>query len=107
MRKVVVSLLYTALIAGANAAMAADVDILSLREGDMKKLIVHETPEATSDAPFNLQDQGGTGTLADYQGKYVLVNKDEKRKVKIGLSDYQKAEILEGLQAEETIYKPQ
>ena len=40
------------------------------------------------------------------QGQYVLVNKDEKRKVKIGLSDYQKAEILEGLQAEETIYKP-
>ena len=33
--------------------------------------------------------------------------KDDKRKVKIGLSDYQKAEILEGLQAEETIYKPQ
>lgn len=74
MKKFVASLLYTALIAGANAAMAADVDILSLREGDMKKLIVHETPEATSDAAFNLQDQGGTGTLADYQGKYVLVN---------------------------------
>jgi HlyD family secretion protein len=36
-----------------------------------------------------------------------LVNKDEKRKVKIGLSDYQKAEILEGLKAKETIYKPQ
>jgi len=41
------------------------------------------------------------------QGQYVLVNKDEKRKVKIGLSDYQNAEILEGLKAEETIYKPQ
>jgi multidrug efflux pump subunit AcrA (membrane-fusion protein) len=41
------------------------------------------------------------------QGQYVLVNKDEKRKVKIGLNDYQKAEILEGLKAEETIYKPQ
>ncbi len=26
--------------------------------------------------------------------------------VKIGLSDYQKVEILEGLKAEETIYKP-
>jgi len=39
-------------------------------------------------------------------GDYVLVNKDEKRKVKIGLSDYQKVEILEGLKAEETIYKP-
>jgi HlyD family secretion protein len=39
--------------------------------------------------------------------EYVLVNKDEKRKVKIGLSDYQKVEILEGLKAEETIYKPE
>ena len=37
---------------------------------------------------------------------YVLVNKDEKRKVKIGLSDYQNAEILDGLKAGETIYKP-
>ena len=41
------------------------------------------------------------------QGKYVLVNKDEKREVKTGLSDYQKVEILSGLTAEETIYKPQ
>ena len=37
---------------------------------------------------------------------YVLVNKDEKRKVKIGLSDYQNVEILGGLEASETIYKP-
>ena len=39
-------------------------------------------------------------------GNYVLVNKDEKRKVKIGLNDYQNAEILSGLKADETIYKP-
>jgi HlyD family secretion protein len=38
--------------------------------------------------------------------QYVLVNKDEKRKVTIGLSDYQNAEILSGLQVGETIYKP-
>lgn len=37
---------------------------------------------------------------------YVLVNEDEKRKVKIGLSDYQNVEIIEGLSANETIYKP-
>ena len=37
----------------------------------------------------------------------VLVDENVKRKVKIGLSDYQKVEILEGLKAEETIYKPQ
>lgn len=38
--------------------------------------------------------------------EYVLVNEDEKRKVKIGLNDYKNVEILEGLQANETIYKP-
>jgi RND family efflux transporter MFP subunit len=40
-------------------------------------------------------------------GEYVLVNKDEKRKVKVGLSDYQNAEILSGLSVDETIYLPQ
>ncbi len=40
------------------------------------------------------------------ENKYVLVNKDEKRKVTIGLSDYQHVEILSGLKAGETIYKP-
>lgn len=36
--------------------------------------------------------------------EYVLVNGDEKRKVKIGLSDYQYVEILDGLKKDETIY---
>lgn len=36
----------------------------------------------------------------------VLVNKDEKRRVTIGLRDYQKVEILSGLSASEVIYKP-
>jgi HlyD family secretion protein len=35
----------------------------------------------------------------------ILTNK-EKRKVEIGLKDYQKAEILSGLSANETILKP-
>jgi HlyD family secretion protein len=38
--------------------------------------------------------------------EYVLVNKKERRKVKIGLADYQKVEILEGLRKDETIYEP-
>ncbi|MEW9921072.1 TlpA disulfide reductase family protein [Marimonas sp. MJW-29] len=74
MRKFVLGLMYTALLAGANAALAAGPDILSLREGDMKKLIVHDAPQAVSDAPFQLADDAGTGTLADYRGKYVLLN---------------------------------
>jgi len=37
---------------------------------------------------------------------YVLVKNNEKRKLKIGLRDYEKVEVLEGLKAGETIYKP-
>ncbi len=40
------------------------------------------------------------------EGKYVYVKKDERREVKIGLSDYQKAEIVEGLDSSQTIYLP-
>jgi HlyD family secretion protein len=39
-------------------------------------------------------------------GKYVLVDKDQKREIKTGLKDYQKTEVLEGLKENETIYKP-
>ena len=39
--------------------------------------------------------------------EYVLVDKKERRKVKTGLADYQKVEILEGLKKDETIYEPQ
>jgi multidrug efflux pump subunit AcrA (membrane-fusion protein) len=39
-------------------------------------------------------------------GEYVLVNSDEKRKVVTGLSDYQKVEIISGLQQNESIYLP-
>lgn len=74
MKKIVLAFVYTALVAGANPGWAAGPDILSLRDGDMKKLVVHETPIATSDAPFTLADDGGQGSLADYRGQYVLVN---------------------------------
>lgn len=39
------------------------------------------------------------------KGDSIQVGKKEKRKVKIGLSDYQKVEIIEGLKAGEMIYK--
>ncbi len=40
------------------------------------------------------------------KGDYVQVGKKEKRKIKTGLTDYQKVEILEGLKPNELIYKP-
>lgn len=40
------------------------------------------------------------------QDSFVWINKDEKRKIKTGLKDYQKVEVLEGLLSGETIVKP-
>jgi len=74
MKKLVLACVYTALTLGANAALADTSALLALRDGDMKKLIIHDTPEATSGASFLLEDDGGKGTLADYRGKVVLVN---------------------------------
>ncbi|TDE39650.1 TlpA family protein disulfide reductase [Antarcticimicrobium sediminis] len=67
--------LYMALLLGANAAMAADLATLEgLRAGDMKKLVLHSTPKPVSDKAFTLADGAGTGTLAEYRGKYILLN---------------------------------
>lgn len=74
MKNLVLAFVYTALVMGANPVVAAGADIAALRDGDMKKLIVHGTPESTSDAAFDLEDDGGKATLADYSGKYVLIN---------------------------------
>ncbi len=74
MKKILLAFVYTALVAGANPAVAGSPDILGLRDGDMKKLMVHTTPASTSNAPFLLEDEGGKATLADYRGKYLLVN---------------------------------
>lgn len=75
MKKLLLALVYTALTLGANPALAADADIIApLVAGDMKKLALHPSPKATSSAPFELADDKGRATLADYEGKYVLVN---------------------------------
>lgn len=76
MRKLRSALLYIALGASAIAAPAlADLDkAASLREGDMKKLIIHETPKPVSSATFQLADGAGESSLEAYRGKYVLLN---------------------------------
>ncbi len=79
MKKLLLALVYTALVSGANVsgALAADLDktkLEALREGDMKKLVFHSDPKPVSANAFQLADGAGTGTLADYQGQYVLLN---------------------------------
>ena len=66
-------------------------------------------PNLTAEANIIIRTKKNAITIPKsylIQNEYVLVNKNEKRKVKIGLADYQKVEILEGLKANETIYKP-
>lgn len=65
------ALLYAALLFGANTAFAQDLS--DLREGDMKKLVLHSAPKAVSAQPF-YDTEGGEHALADYQGKVVLLN---------------------------------
>lgn len=78
MKSIAFVFVYTALSLGAimgGAAAAADLSAAAeLREGDMKKLIFHETPEMTPEVAFNLADDAGEATLADYRGRYVLLN---------------------------------
>ncbi|PZO28279.1 MAG: secretion protein HlyD [Flavobacteriaceae bacterium] len=66
-------------------------------------------PNLTAEANIIIKTKKNALTIPKsylIDGKFVLVNEDEKRQVKIGLNDYQNVEILEGLTAGETIYKP-
>ena len=73
MRKLKSALLYTALALVANAGWADPADLSALREGDMRKLVLHSEPMAASEIGFIGAD-GSEMTLADYEGRYVLVN---------------------------------
>ena len=65
--------LYTALMLGANGALAAGVDLSALATGDMKKLTIHSAPKPAAQADF-VTVEGGSGNLANYRGKVVLLN---------------------------------
>lgn len=74
MKNLLAAILYTGLAFGANTAVADTSALAALRAGDMKKLILHESPRAAGTAAFQLADGAGEATLADYKGKYVLLN---------------------------------
>lgn len=65
--------LYMALALGANTALADIATLEALREGDMKKLNFHAAPAAAPLTEFTRAD-GTTGTLADFQGRFVVLN---------------------------------
>jgi len=70
--------LYIALTLGAitlpTLAVADIDDIAALRTGDMKKLVFHSAPKPVSDVSFQLADGAGEAQLADFRGKYILLN---------------------------------
>lgn len=74
MKRIVAAALYLALALGAIPSHADIATAKALRSGDMRKLVFHDTPEAVSNAPYQLADDAGTQTLEEYQGKYVLLN---------------------------------
>jgi len=68
-RKILI-VLYTAFLIGANAAAA---DVAALRDGDMKKLALHEAPVPLPEAVL-LDAEDGEHSLADYKGRWVVLN---------------------------------
>lgn len=70
-RKILLTAAYIAAGLCANAAVAQDLSALQV--GDMRGLVIHEEPVATSDLPFLRADET-EGTLADYAGQHVLLN---------------------------------
>ncbi|WP_322894388.1 MULTISPECIES: TlpA disulfide reductase family protein [unclassified Yoonia] len=73
MRKLLSALLYTALLGVANLGTAQSADIADLREGEMRKLVFHPAPVATTEEAFTSED-GTEMTLADLEGRYVVLN---------------------------------
>jgi thiol-disulfide isomerase/thioredoxin len=69
MRKFLI-VVYTAFALGANAGWA---DIAALRDGDMKKLALHEAPVALPEVTL-LDAKEGEHSLAEYRGKWVVLN---------------------------------
>ncbi|WP_233490448.1 TlpA disulfide reductase family protein [Paracoccus sediminilitoris] len=67
------ALLYTALVFGANTAFAQSPDWQAAKDGGLPKLVVAEDAAPISQTEFT-DIEGNAHTLADYEGKVVLVN---------------------------------
>jgi thiol-disulfide isomerase/thioredoxin len=65
--------LYTALALGANTATADVAALEALRDGDMKKLTFHSSPQPVPDTPFATWE-GDEARLSDYAGKHIVLN---------------------------------
>lgn len=66
------AVLYTALALGANAALAGGSPA-DLRDGDMKKLAIHEAPVPLPQALL-LDETDAERSMDEYRGKWVVLN---------------------------------
>lgn len=66
-------LLYTVTLALANPAQADLAAATAAREGDMKKLILHDAPKTRDMAEF-MTFEGEPLKMSDFQGKWLVVN---------------------------------
>ena len=73
MRKLISALLYTALMGLANTGHADVAAAEAMRQGDMRKLIFHSAPMESSDVVF-IGEDGQDMTLADFEGKHIVLN---------------------------------
>jgi thiol-disulfide isomerase/thioredoxin len=64
------TVVYTAFLIGANAAVA---DVAALRDGDMKKLAFHDAPVPVAEVGL-VDAEDNPRSLADYKGKWVVLN---------------------------------
>lgn len=78
-----------------NAQFISKPDVLYPNLSLEANVIIH-SKEAALTIPRNYLVNDST----------VIVNKDERRKVRTGLKDYQKVEIINGLTTKDIIYKP-
>ncbi len=70
---VLTTLIYTGLALGANAAGADMAAIDALRDGTIKKLVLHSEPKAAGTSSFVGPD-GTDYDLSQFKGRYVLLN---------------------------------
>lgn len=71
--RMMMAVLYTALLLGANPAAADVPAAMALREGDMKKLAATEPPAALPEAVL-IDMQDAPHSLDEYRGKWVVLN---------------------------------
>lgn len=75
-KAITAALLYVAFVLGANPAFAETPDrdtLLEARQGDMRKLAIHQDARALPKIMV-FDGNGGEVSLASYQGKTILVN---------------------------------